>query len=156
MPRRRVAVKREILPDYKYGSKLVARFINGLMSDGKKSIAEKNFYGAMTLIEEKTGKEPLEVFKQAISNVKPLVEVKSRRVGGATYQVPIEVRPERRETLGIRWIISFARTRNEKTMVERLAGEVMEASASRGGSAKKKDDTHRMAEANKAFAHYKW
>jgi len=156
MPRRRVAARREILPDYRYNSKLVARFINGLMSDGKKSVAEKIFYTSMDVIEEKTNKEPLEVFKQAISNVKPLVEVKSRRVGGATYQVPVEVRPERRNTLGVRWLISFSRKRSEKTMVERLSSELMEASSGRGGSVKKKEDTHKMAEANKAFAHYKW
>jgi len=156
MPRRRVAARREILPDYRYNSKLVARFINGLMSDGKKSVAEKIFYTSMDIIEEKTSKEPLEIFKQAISNVKPLVEVKSRRVGGATYQVPVEVRPERRNTLGVRWLISFSRKRSEKTMVERLSSELLEASAGRGGSVKKKEDTHKMAEANKAFAHYKW
>jgi len=156
MPRRRVAVKRDILPDYKYDSKLVARFINGLMYDGKKSIAEDIFYSAMSIVEEKTKKDGLEVFKLALANVKPLLEVKSRRVGGATYQVPVEVRPERRNALGIRWIISFARKRHEKTMVERLSSEILDASSLRGTSVKKKEDTHKMAEANKAFAHYKW
>lgn len=156
MPRRRVAEKREILPDPKYNSKLLSKFINVMMEDGKKSIAERICYGAFEIIKEKTGNDPLKVFKTAIENVKPVVEVKPRRVGGATYQVPIEIRPQRRAALAFRWIINYSRLRNEKTMRERLAAELMDAFNNTGASIKKKEDTHRMAEANKAFAHYRW
>lgn len=156
MPRRRVAEKRDILPDPKYNSKLVSKFINVMLKDGKKSIAEKIFYSAFDIIKEKTGQDPLKVFKTALENVKPVVEVKPRRVGGATYQVPVEIRPQRRTALAIRWIIKYARERNEKTMKERLAGELLDAFNNSGASIKKKEDTHRMAEANKAFAHYRW
>jgi len=156
MPRRKRPAKRELIPDPKYGSVLVTQFINGLMRKGKKSLAEKIFYRALRLIEEKIGADGLEVFKKAINNVKPVLEVKSRRVGGATYQVPIEVRPERRTALAIRWIIGFAKERGEHTMEERLAMELIQASRNEGASIKKKEDTHRMAEANKAFAHYRW
>ncbi len=156
MPRRRVAEKREILPDPKYNSKLVSKFINAIMADGKKSTAEKICYGAFDNMREKTGSDPLKVFKTAIENVKPLVEVKPRRVGGATYQVPVEVRAHRRSALAFRWIINYSRGRSEKTMQERLAGELMDAYNNTGSSIKKKEDTHKMAEANKAFAHYRW
>lgn len=156
MPRRRVAEKREILPDPKYNSKLVSKFINAIMADGKKSTAEKICYGAFDNMKEKTGSDPLKVFKTAIENVKPLVEVKPRRVGGATYQVPVEVRAHRRSALAFRWIINYSRGRSEKTMQERLAGELMDAYNNTGSSIKKKEDTHKMAEANKAFAHYRW
>jgi small subunit ribosomal protein S7 len=156
MPRRRVAEKRDILPDPKYNSKLVSKFINVMLEDGKKSIAEKIFYGAFDIIKEKTGQDPLKVFKTAIENVKPVVEVKPRRVGGATYQVPVEIRPQRRTALALRWIIKYARERSEKTMKERLAGELLDAFNNTGASIKKREDTHRMAEANKAFAHYRW
>lgn len=156
MPRRRVAEKREILPDPKYNSKLVSKFMNIIMEDGKKSIAERICYGAFDIIKGKTGNDPLKVFKTAIENVKPLVEVKPRRVGGATYQVPIEIRPQRRIALAFRWIINYSRGRSEKTMRERLAGELLDAFNNTGSSIKKKEDTHRMAEANKAFAHYRW
>lgn len=156
MPRRRVAEKREILPDPKYNSKLVSKFINVMMKEGKKSIAERIFYDAFDIIKEKTGQDPLKVFKTAIENVKPVVEVKPRRVGGATYQVPVEIRPQRRTALALRWIIKFARERNEKTMRERLAAELLDAFNNTGASIKKKEDTHKMAEANKAFAHYRW
>jgi len=156
MPRRRVAEKREILPDPKYNSKLVSKFINVMMEDGKKSIAEKICYGAFDIVKDKTGNDPLKVFKTAIENVKPVVEVKPRRVGGATYQVPVEIRPQRRVALAFRWIINYARARNEKTMRERLAAELIDAFNNTGASIKKKEDTHRMAEANKAFAHYRW
>lgn len=156
MPRRRVAERREVLPDPKFNSPLVTKFINGLMWGGKKSVAEGIFYRAMDQIQEKTGEEALKVFRRAIDNVKPTVEVKSRRVGGSTYQVPIEVHQERRGALAIRWIVSYARGRGEKTMRDRLAGEILDAANNRGNSVKKKDDTHRMADANKAFAHYKW
>lgn len=156
MPRRREIAKRVILPDPKFHDQLVAKFINGLMLDGKKSTAEKIVYGAFDLIQQRTGGEPVEVFKKAIENVRPSVEVKSRRVGGSTYQVPVEVRNERRNALAIRWIVSFARGRGEKTMQERLAGEFLDAADNRGSSVKKREDTHRMAEANKAFAHYRW
>jgi small subunit ribosomal protein S7 len=139
-----------------YGSETISKFINSMMYDGKKSVAEGIFYGAMDQIEERTGQPPDGVFKQALSNVKPVLEVKSRRVGGATYQVPIEVRPERRQALAIRWLIQYARDRGEKTMAERLAAELIAASRNEGATIKKKDDTHRMAEANKAFAHYRW
>lgn len=156
MPRRAVAERREILPDPVYNSKLAAKFINCLMRDGKKSLAERIFYKAMRIIEERLKTDPQKVFKQAIDNVKPVLEVKPRRVGGATYQVPVEVRPERRISLAIRWIIAFSRKRSEKTMQERLAAELIEAANNRGAAVKKKEDTHRMAEANKAFAHYRW
>lgn len=156
MPRREVPARREAQPDSIYGSKLVGKFINVMMKEGKKSIAESIFYKAMRIIEERTGSDPVKVFKQAIDNVKPVLEVKSRRVGGATYQVPVEVRPERRLALSMRWIVGFARKRPEKTMQERLAAELIDAANNRGSSVKKKEDTHRMAEANKAFAHYRW
>jgi len=156
MPRRRVAEKREILPDPKYNSKLLSKFINVMLEDGKKSTAEKICYGAFDILKDKTGNDPLKVFKTAIDNVKPVLEVKPRRVGGATYQVPIEIRPQRRAALAFRWIINYSRARNEKTMRERLAGELMDAFNNTGTSIKKKEDTHRMAEANKAFAHYRW
>lgn len=156
MPRRREVVKRDVLPDPKYKDKSVTKFINSLMWDGKKSTAESIFYGSMDIIEDRTGGEPLEIFQQALSNVKPNLEVKSRRVGGATYQVPIEVRAGRKNALAIRWIIDYARERGEKTMRERLAGELMDAANNEGASIKKKQDTFRMAEANKAFAHYRW
>jgi small subunit ribosomal protein S7 len=156
MPRRRVAQRREVLPDPIYSSPLVTKFINGVMLGGKKSTAETIFYTALTQIGDKTGEEPLKVFKRAIDNVRPTVEVKSRRVGGSTYQVPIEVHQERRGALAIRWIVQYARGRGEKTMTDRLAAELLDAANNRGNAVKKKEDTHRMAEANKAFAHYKW
>lgn len=156
MPRRRVAGRREVLPDPIYNSVMVTKFINGLMWEGKKSIAEKIFYSAMEKVAEKAGDEPLKVFKKALDNVAPTLEVKSRRIGGATYQVPIEVSKDRRSTLAIRWIVSNARNRNEKTMEDRLVGELLDAVNSRGGSVKKREDVHRMAEANKAFAHYRF
>ena len=154
--RRRRPVKREVLPDPKYNSKLVSKFINCMMYDGKKGVSETNFYKAMEIIGQKTQKDAVEVFIQALENVKPLVEVKSRRVGGATYQVPVEIRPERRQALGIRWIINYSRGRSEKTMYQRLAGELMDAFNNSGSSIKKKEDTHKMAEANKAFSHFKF
>jgi small subunit ribosomal protein S7 len=156
MPRRREVPKREILPDPKYNSKLAAKFINNVMRRGKKSLSERVFYGALEMIEERSKQDPMEVFHKALDNVRPVIEVKSRRVGGATYQVPIEVRYERRDALAMRWIIGYAKQRSEKTMVQRLAGELQDASQNRGGSVKKREDTHRMAEANKAFAHYRW
>jgi len=156
MPRRRRPLKRQILPDPKFGSELVSKFINCMMLDGKKGVSEQNFYKAMEIISTKTGKSPVEVFEQAMENVKPLVEVKSRRVGGATYQVPIEIRAERRQALAIRWIINYSRARGEKTMFQKLAGEFMDAFNNTGSSIKKKEDTHKMAEANKAFSHYKF
>ena len=156
MPRRRVAAKRRVLPDPIYNSILVTKFINGVMWQGKKSVAERIFYGAMEKIGEKTSEEPLKVFKRAIDNVKPTLEVKSRRIGGATYQVPLEVTQDRRNTLAIRWIVGNARKRNEKTMEDQLVGELLDALNNRGSAVKKKDDVHRMAEANKAFAHYKF
>jgi small subunit ribosomal protein S7 len=156
MPRRRVAERREVLPDPVYNSPLVTKFINGVMLGGKKSTAERIFYTALLQVGEKAGDEPLKLFKRAIDNVRPTVEVKSRRVGGSTYQVPIEVHQERRGALAIRWIVQYARGRGEKTMTDRLAGELLDAANNRGNAVKKKEDTHRMAEANKAFAHYKW
>jgi small subunit ribosomal protein S7 len=157
MPRRRVAAKREVLPDPLYNSTMVTRFINSLMWQGKKSVAEGIFYKAMKVIQDKTQEDPLKTFKRAIDNVKPRVEVKSRRVGGSTYQVPIEVDQKTRgNSLAIRWLITYSRNRGEKTMVDRLAGELLEAASNRGNAVKKKDDTHRMADANKAFAHYRW
>ena len=156
MPRRRVAEKREMLPDPKYNSKVVNKFMSAIMQDGKKSTAEGICYGAFDVIREKTGNDPLKVFKAALENVKPVVEVKPRRVGGATYQVPVEIRPQRRMALASRWLINYSRGRSEKTMRERLAGELMDAFNNTGSSIKKKEDTHKMAEANKAFAHYRW
>lgn len=156
MPRRGSIAKRDVLPDPLYGSKLVTRLINNVMLDGKKGVAQKIVYGAFDIVKEKTQKEPLDAFQEAMENVMPLLEVKARRVGGATYQVPIEVRPERRQTLGLRWITLYSRQRSEKTMKERLAGEIMDALNGTGGACKKRDDTHKMAEANKAFAHYRW
>jgi len=156
MPRRREVPKRETLPDPKYHSRLLTRFVNGMMSDGKKSVAERIMYGALDKMAERTGEDPLQLFEKAVENVKPVVEVKSRRVGGSTYQVPIEVRSNRRLSLAIRWLIQYSRSRPEKTMVDRLAGELMDAAAGRGMTVKKREDTHRMAEANKAFAHYRW
>ena len=156
MPRRGNIAKRDVLPDPLYNSKLVTRLINNIMYDGKKGVAQKIVYGAFDIIREKTGKEPLEVFEQAMENVMPQLEVKARRVGGANYQVPMEVRPERRQTLGLRWMTNYSRLRSEKTMKERLAGEILDAVNGAGGAAKKRDDTHKMAEANRAFAHYRW
>jgi len=156
MSRRRRAEKREVIPDAKYGDLIVAKFMNSLMYDGKKSAAEGIVYGAFDTIQTKTKQDPLAVFHEALRNVSPAIEVKSRRVGGATYQVPIEVRPTRRVSLGMRWLVQHARARNEKSMAERLAAELMDASNNRGSTIKKKEDTHRMAEANKAFAHYRW
>ena len=156
MSRRQKAIKRPVLPDARYDSQTVSKFINTLMLRGKKSIAEGIFYGAMDIVESRTGQPGANVFKQALQNLKPVVEVKSRRVGGATYQVPVEVRPERRTALGMRWLIQYSRERNEKSMAEKLAAEVIAASRGEGNAIKKKDDTHRMAEANKAFAHYRW
>ncbi len=156
MPRRREVAKRVILPDPKYNDRLLAKFVNCVMLDGKKSVAEGIVYGAFDLIAERTGEDPLEVFRKAMENVRPMLEVKSRRVGGSTYQVPVEVRPDRRNALAIRWIINYARQRGEKTMRERLAGELLDAAANRGNAVKKREDTHKMAEANKAFAHYRW
>jgi len=156
MPRRRVAARREALPDPKYGSKLLAKFINMVMQDGKKSVAEKILYGALDTVVEKRGGEPLDHLETALENVRPLVEVKSRRVGGATYQVPVEVRPNRRNSLAMRWLIDASRKRSEKSMAYRLAGELLDATENKGAAVKKKDDTHRMAEANKAFSHYRW
>ena len=156
MARRRVAECREILPDPIYNSTLVTKFINGMMWAGKKSVAEQIFYGAMEKIGEKTGEEPLKIFKKAVDSVAPTLEVKSRRIGGATYQVPLEVTRDRRNTLAIRWIVSNARGRSEKTMQDRLVGELLDSQSGRGGAMKKKEDVHRMAEANKAFAHYRF
>ena len=156
MPRRGNVPKRDVLPDPLYNSELVTRLINNIMLDGKKGVAQKIVYGAFEIVGEKTGKETLEVFETAMENIMPQVEVKARRVGGATYQVPMEVRPERRRTLGLRWITAYSRARNEKTMKERLAGEILDAVNGIGGAAKKREDTHKMAEANRAFAHYKW
>jgi len=156
MPRRREVPKRIILPDPKFGDQLVAKFVNNVMVDGKKSTAEQIVYGAFALVAERTGNNPLEVFKTAMDNVRPMLEVKSRRVGGSTYQVPIEVGPSRRTALAMRWLVTYAQGRSEKTMRERLAGEFIDAFNNRGASVKKREDTHRMAEANKAFAHYRW
>ena len=156
MPRRGNVPKREILPDPIYNSVLVTKLINSFMLDGKKGVAQKVVYGAFEIIEEKTGKSGLEAFQQAMENIMPALEVKSRRVGGATYQVPIEVRPERRQTLGLRWLTAYSRSRGENTMKERLAAEIMDASNGTGNAVKKREDTHKMAEANKAFSHYRW
>ncbi len=156
MPRKGPVPKRDVLPDPIYQNKRVTKLINQLMVDGKKSLAEKAVYDAFTIIQDRTGKEPIEVFEAALANVMPVLEVKARRVGGANYQVPIEVRPERRQTLGVRWLAKHTNQRGEKTLVLRLAGELIDASNGAGGAYKKKEDTHKMAEANKAFAHYKW
>ncbi|MEM8871444.1 MAG: 30S ribosomal protein S7 [Pseudomonadota bacterium] len=156
MSRRHRAEKREVLPDAKYGDTVLTKFMNNLMYDGKKSVAESIVYGALTRVEDRLKKEPIEVFHEALENIKPAVEVRSRRVGGATYQVPVEVRPERREALAIRWLINASRSRNENTMEERLAGELVDAVQSRGSAVKKREDTHKMADANKAFSHYRW
>ena len=156
MSRRHAAEKREVLPDAKFGDRVLTKFMNNLMIDGKKSVAERIVYNAMDRVETKIKRAPLEVFHEALENIEPSVEVRSRRVGGATYQVPVEVRPERRQALAIRWLINASRSRNEKTMEERLAGELMDAVQSRGSAVKKREDTHKMAEANKAFSHYRW
>jgi len=156
MPRKGPAIRREISPDPKYGDFTVTKFVNMMMRQGKKGVAEKILYGAMDLLSKRGGEDSLETFKRALENVKPIVEVRSRRVGGATYQVPVEVRPVRRNSLAMRWIVQSARQRPEKGMEEKLAGEIFEASQNRGGAVKKREDTHRMAEANKAFAHYRW
>ena len=156
MPRRRVAAKREILPDPKFGNITLAKFMNHVMVSGKKSVAERIVYGALDIVEERLKKSPVEVFEEALDNVAPLVEVKSRRVGGATYQVPVEVRPSRRKALAMRWLVDYARSRGEKSMPQRLAGELIDAVQGKGGAVKKREDVHRMAEANKAFSHYRW
>ena len=156
MPRKGYIAKRDVLPDPIYNSKVVTKLINNIMLDGKKTVAQNIVYGAFDIIKEKEQKDPLEVFETALNNVMPVLEVKARRVGGATYQVPLEIRAERRQTLGIRWLVIYARKRNEKTMAEKLAGEIIDATNQNGGAYKKKEDTHRMAEANKAFAHYKF
>ena len=156
MPRRGFVPKREVLDDPIYGGKLVTKLVNQVMLDGKRGTAQKACYGAFDIIKDKTGREPLEGFEEAMNNIMPVLEVKARRVGGATYQVPIEIRPERRQTLGLRWLVSYARARSERTMQERLAGEILDACNNAGGAFKKKEDTHRMAEANRAFAHYRW
>ena len=156
MPRRGYIAKREVLPDPIYNSKVVTKLINNIMLDGKKTVAQKIVYDAFDIIKEKEGKDALEVFEAALNNIMPVLEVKARRVGGAAYQVPIEIRQERRQTLGLRWLVNYARNRHEKTMAEKLAGELIDAVNMTGGAVKKKEETHRMAEANKAFAHYKW
>ena len=156
MPRRGHITKRDVLPDPLYNDKIVTKLINNVMYDGKKSVGQRIVYGAFEILREKTGKDPLEVFETAMNNIMPVLEVKARRIGGATYQVPIEVRPDRRQALGMRWLIDYARKRGEKTMKERLAGELLDAANNTGSSVKKREDTHKMAEANKAFAHYRW
>ncbi len=156
MPRRGFTAKRDVLPDPLYNSKLVTKLINNIMLDGKKGVAQKIVYDAFDIIKEKSGEEPLTVFEKAMENVMPMLEVKARRVGGATYQVPIEVRPDRRQTLGLRWLTAYSRSRSERTMKERLAAEILDAVNGNGGAAKKCEDTHKMAEANKAFAHFRW
>lgn len=156
MPRRGFVAKREVMPDPLYNSVVVTRLINNIMLDGKKGVAQKIVYDAFDIVKEKTGKDPLEVFEEAMNNIMPVLEVKARRVGGATYQVPMEVRPERRQTLGLRWLTTYARNRGEKTMRERLANELLDALNNTGSAVKKREDTHKMAEANKAFAHYRW
>ena len=156
MSRRHAAPKREVLPDPRFGDIVVTKFMNAIMEHGKKSVAERIFYGAMDMVQDKMKRDPIEVFHEALDNIKPKVEVRSRRVGGATYQVPVEVRPVRAQALAIRWLVKAARSRNEDTMAERLANEVMDAAQGRGTAAKKREDTHKMAEANKAFAHYRW
>ena len=156
MPRRGFVPKRDVLPDPLYNSKLVTKLINNIMYDGKKGVAQKIVYDALEIVKEKTGKDPVEAFNEAMENIMPSLEIKARRVGGATYQVPMEVRPERRQTLGLRWITLYSRNRGEKTMKERLAGEIMDAVNGTGGAVKKREDTHKMADANKAFAHFRW
>lgn len=156
MPRRGKIAKRDVLPDPIYNSKLVTRLVNNIMLDGKKGVSQKIVYGAFDIVKEKTGREALEVFEEALENIMPVLEVKARRVGGATYQVPMEVRPERRQTLGLRWITLYSRKRSERTMQERLAGEILDALNNTGAACKKREETHKMAEANKAFAHYRW
>ena len=156
MPRKGHVAKREVLPDPLYKSTLVTKLINSIMLDGKKGVAEKIVYGAFNRVEEKTGREPLEVFEEALNNIMPVLEVKARRVGGATYQVPMDIRPDRRRTLGLRWLTTYSRKRGERTMEERLAGEILDALNNAGGACKKKEETHKMAEANKAFSHFKW
>ena len=156
MPRRREVPERIVVPDSKYGNKLVSKFIRAIMRDGKKSTAEAILYGAFDIMEGKAGETPVKLFEQAVENVRPMIEVKSRRVGGSTYQVPTEIRPSRRTALAIRWIIGYSRSRSEKGMAKKLAGELLDAANQRGASVKKKEDTHKMAEANKAFAHYRW
>ena len=156
MPRKGFIAKREVLPDPLYNSKVVTKLINNIMLDGKKTVAEGIVYDAFAIIKEKEQKDPLEVFEAALENVMPVLEVKARRIGGATYQVPLEIRPERRQTLGLRWLVMYSRKRHEKTMAEKLAGEILDAISGNGGAFKKKEDMHKMAEANKAFAHYKW
>lgn len=156
MPRKGPVSKRDVLPDPIYNSKLVTRLINRMMVDGKKSVSQNVLYDAFNIINERTGKDPMEVFEQALKNIMPVLEVKARRVGGANYQVPVEVKPERRTTLGLRWLVNYSRLRNEKTMEERLANEILDAANNTGASVKKREDTHKMAEANKAFAHYRW
>ena len=157
MPRKkRASLKRDILPDPKYSDKLVAKFINAIMSGGKKSTAERILYGTLDILQEKKNDDPVKIFKQGLENIKPMVEVRSRRVGGATYQVPCEVRNDRRVSLGFRWLLNASRSRSERTMKDRIAGEILDALESRGAAVKKREDTHKMAEANKAFAHYKW
>ena len=156
MPRKGHVAKRDVLPDPIYNSKLVSRLINNIMQDGKKGTAQTILYNAFDIIAEKTGREPMEVFEEAIENIMPVLEVKARRIGGANYQVPVEVRPERRITLGLRWLVQYSRSRGEKTMEQRLANEIIDAANNTGASVKKREDTHRMAEANKAFAHYRW
>lgn len=156
MPRRRVVAKREVLPDPKFGNVTLAKFMNHVMISGKKSVAERIVYGALDIVNEKLNKDPIEAFEEALENVAPLVEVKSRRVGGATYQVPVEVRPSRRTALAMRWLVEYSRGRSEKSMPQRLAGEIIDAAASKGGAVKKREDVHRMAEANKAFSHFRF
>ena len=156
MPRKGHVAKREVLPDPMYKSTLVTKLINSIMLDGKKGVAQKIVYGAFDKVSEKTGKDPIEAFEEAMNNIMPVLEVKARRVGGATYQVPMEIRPDRRRTLGLRWLTLYSRKRGEKTMVDRLAGEILDALNNAGGACKKKEETHKMAEANKAFSHYKW
>jgi small subunit ribosomal protein S7 len=156
MPRKGAVAKREILPDPIYNERLITKLINEITEDGKKGVAQRICYGAFDVIKEKTGKDPMEVFSQALNNCMPVIEVKPRRVGGATYQVPVEVRADRREAMGLNWIVQYSRNRGEKTMMQRLAGEILDAANNTGNSVKKRDDTHKMAEANKAFAHYKW
>jgi len=156
VPRRGFVPKRDVLPDPIYGSKIVSKLINSIMLDGKKGVAQKIVYDAFEIVQTKSGKNPLEVYEQAMENIMPVLETKSRRVGGSNYQVPIEVKPERRITLGLRWLTAYSRNRSEKTMKERLAGEILDAANNQGGAVKKKEDTHKMAEANKAFAHFKW
>ncbi|MFA6223932.1 MAG: 30S ribosomal protein S7 [Desulfomonilaceae bacterium] len=156
MPRKGKVPKRDVLPDPKFHSKLVSKFIHGIMWEGKKAVAEAILYGAFDVIARKTNEDPLKMFERAVDNVKPVLEVRSRRVGGSTYQVPVEIRPERRQALAIRWLIQYARGRGEKSMMDKLAGELLDASGNKGSSVKKKEDTHKMAEANKAFAHYRW